>query len=135
MSPALTLVLNLAATWYMAGLIWFVQLVHYPQFPLVGADGFAAYHRRHTRITTWAVGPAMLVELATAAWLVARRPAAMPAWAAWAGAGMVALLWASTALVQVPKHDVLARGFDPAAGRSLVATNWAARPCGPPAGC
>ena len=125
MSSALVLVLNLAATWYMVGLIWFVQIVHYAQFPLVGADGFAAYHRRHTRFTTWAVGPAMGVELATAAWLVVRRPAYLPVWAAWVGAGLVALLWASTALVQVPKHNVLARGFDARACRVLVATNWA----------
>jgi hypothetical protein len=123
--PALALVLNLAATWYMTGLIWFVQLVHYAQFPLVGEPGFAAYHRRHTRFTTLAVGPAMLVEAATAAALIAWRPPAVAAWVAWVGVALVGGLWASTALVQVPRHDVLARGFDPAACRSLTRTNWA----------
>lgn len=122
--PALALVLNLVATWYMTGLIWFVQLVHYAQFPLVGEAGFAAYHRRHTRATTLAVGPAMLVEAATAVALAYRRPAAVPAWVAWAGLALVAGLWASTALVQVPRHDRLARGFDADASRALTRTNW-----------
>ena len=40
-------VANLAATWFMVGLIWFVQVVHYPLFAAVPAgEPFAAYHRQ-----------------------------------------------------------------------------------------
>jgi hypothetical protein len=120
----IALVLNLVSTWYMVGLIWFVQLVHYAQFGQVGGEGFCEYHRRHTRFTTFAVGPAMLVEMATAVLLVVRRPAVLPAWAAWIGLGLVAAMWASTAFLQVPKHEILARGFDSGACRTLNRTNW-----------
>ena len=46
---AVLLVVHLAATAAMCGLIWFVQVVHYPLFAGVGDDGFTAYEQRHQR--------------------------------------------------------------------------------------
>ena len=116
------LLVHAAATLFMTGLIWFVQVVHYPLLANVGPDGFAAYAQRHSSLTTWVVGPAMLIELGAAIALVAdgRVPRAM----SWTGAGLLAGVWLSTFLLQVPRHEELARGFDPAAHASLVATNW-----------
>ena len=45
--PVVLLLANLAATIYMAGLIWFVQVVHYPLFAGVGEEAFPAYSRTH----------------------------------------------------------------------------------------
>ncbi len=73
------LLAHLAATWYMTGLVWFVQLVHYPLFAGVGTQGWTAYAAAHTRRTRWVVGPPMLVEAAASLLLVARRPAEVPA--------------------------------------------------------
>ena len=121
---AAVLLVNLATTWFMAGVIWVVQLVHYAQFDGVGAEAWPAYHRRHTAGITLVVGPGMLIELVTAVWLCAQRPRGVPAWAAWLGLALVVLLWASTAAVQVPLHNRLANGFDAEAARRLVVTNW-----------
>lgn len=38
--------------------------------------------------------------------------------------GLLVLIWASTFLLQVPKHKVLTHGFDAEAHRFLVRTNW-----------
>ena len=65
------LLVHAAATLFMTGLIWFVQVVHYPLLANVGADGFAAYAQRHSSLTTWVAGPAMLIELGAAMALVA----------------------------------------------------------------
>jgi hypothetical protein len=123
--PALLLPLvHAAATWGMAGLIWFVQIVHYPLFAAVDEPSFVAYERAHQQRTTWVVMPLMLVELATAAALAFRRDAA---WShSWAVAGLVMLgsIWCSTFFVQVPLHETLGGGFSAAAHRRLVATNW-----------
>lgn len=117
-----------AATLFMVGLIWFVQVVHYPLFSevarLAGAEAFAQYEARHTALTTLVVGPPMLVELASAALLIAIRPAGIPGWAAWVGLLLVGAIWASTALLQVPRHGELASGFRDAAHQALVSTNW-----------
>lgn len=115
---------NLMATLYMTGVIWFVQVVHYPLFERVGTPQFAQYEQRHAALTTWVVAPAMLLEAATALLLVWFRPTGVPAWQAWAGAALVALLWLSTAMIQVPCHNRLSQGFDPAVHQRLIASNW-----------
>ena len=124
MAPTVILIANVLATGFMTGLIWFVQVVHYPLFAAVGNAEFAAYSRSHQALTTLVVGPAMLVEAATAALLILARPAGVPQWMAWAGVALVAVIWASTALLQVPAHGRLSAGFDAETGAFLVTTNW-----------
>lgn len=121
---SLILLLNLIATWYMVGLIWLIQLVHYKQFELIGEANWCDYHRRHTQAVTWVVGPAMLIEAATAVGLLFARPAGVPLWLAWMGFVIVVAIWISTAAVQVPQHHKLASKFDAAACRSLLRGNW-----------
>jgi hypothetical protein len=65
----------------------------------------------------------MLAELALAAWLWRSAPAGLAPWAAF-GTALVAVVWGSTFLLQVPCHNRLARGRDDAAIRRIVATNW-----------
>jgi hypothetical protein len=113
----------LASTWFLTGLIWFVQVVHYPLFAAVPPSAFGAYHARHTRRTTLVVVGPMVLELATSAALLAWRPEAMSRGAAALGLALAVLTWLSTGLVQVPLHARLARGADAAAIRRLVATN------------
>lgn len=120
----LVLLANVSATLFMTGLIWFVQIVHYPLFAAVGADAFRAYARSHQAWTTLVVGPPMLVEAATAVLLVAMRPPEIPAALAWTGVALVGVIWLSTALLQVPAHAKLAGGFDSATAAALVSTNW-----------
>jgi uncharacterized membrane protein len=118
------LLIHAGATLYMAGLIWFVQLVHYPLMAKVGRDGYAEYQRLHERRTGWAVGPAMLVELGTAVALVVARPERVEPWLAWLGLAMLGVIWLSTACLQVPRHKQLGAGFNEETHRKLVTTNW-----------
>lgn len=118
------LLLHAAATLYMAGLIWFVQVVHYPLFAKVGPERFAAYEKDHTRLTGWVVTAPMLIELATAAILAFAPPAALPAPLLWLGFALVVGLWLSTTFLQMPAHRKLMQGFDTRAHRRLVRTNW-----------
>lgn len=104
----------------MTGLIWFVQMVHYPLFAAVGTPGFAAYHAAHSRLTTLVVGPLMLVEAACGVWIALERPTC----AAWIGVALLAVVWGTTFFVSVPRHTLLAAGFDAAVIDSLVGTNW-----------
>lgn len=115
---------HLFATLTMFGVIWIVQIVHYPLFSGVGREGWAAYEAAHQVRITWIVGPAMVLELATAAWLVLDPPEAFPAWALWAGAAAIGLIWASTAFLSVPAHNALSAGWNADAHARLVGTNW-----------
>lgn len=119
------LLLNLAATLFMTGLIWLIQLVHYPLFAQVHPDAFPAYHAAHSQLITWIVAPVMLVELLTAGALLLHPPhPRLPAWPLWLGAALVLGVWLSTALLQIPAHATLSQGFHPDAHRTLVLTNW-----------
>ena len=123
-NSALFLLLNAASTLFMTGLIWFVQIVHYPLFGYVGLESYAAYANQHTRRTTWVVGLPMLLELATSVWLVVAPPPNIPLAALWGGLMLTGVLWLSTLLLQIPRHNALGNGFDAAVHRALVSTNW-----------
>jgi hypothetical protein len=122
--PQLLLTTHLAATLFMTGLIWFVQIVHYPLFSMVSRSAFPDYEVRHTALTTWIVAPPMLVELVTAVLLFGVRPVNVSTRDLTLGLALLAVTWFSTALLQVPYHEALKRGFDAAAHRRLVSTNW-----------
>jgi hypothetical protein len=113
--------LHAFATLFMVGLIWFVQIVHYPLFDRVGKQGFAQYEADHTARTLWVVGPPMLLEAACTGLLVLTRP---DSHVAWIGFALLAVVWISTALGPVRQHRRLAEGFDAGAYRALVASNW-----------
>ena len=124
MDATTILLLNISATLALTGLIWMVQVVHYPLFANVGAAGFADYHRAHTRQITWVVGPLMLCEAFTA-WLLVREPiAAVPGWVFDWAFSLVVFIWGSTALFQIPMHRVLAVKFHRRSYERLVMTNW-----------
>ena len=63
-------VIHLACSCALVGLIWTMQVVHYPLLKQVGPEEFVAYHARHMALITWLVGPLMLAELGSAAWLL-----------------------------------------------------------------
>ncbi len=117
------LLIHVFSTIFMVGLIWFVQIVHYPLFANVGADQFKTYEELHQRWTTWVVGPAMLIELGTAILLV-KNPPAESATLAWVGLGLVIVIWLATGLLSVPAHNSLTIEYTTGAYRTLVSTNW-----------
>jgi hypothetical protein len=125
----LVLLVHLATTFVMVGIIWFVQIVHYPLFARVGAGGFPAYSGAHSRLTSLVVGPPMLAEAATAVALVLGPPQGVPLWLAVTGLALLAVVWLSTAALQSPRHRELGGGFDSASHRSLVASNWLRTVC------
>lgn len=122
--PELVWLAHLAATLFLVGLIWVVQVVHYPLFARVGADQFHGYWRGHTRLITWLVAPSMLTEGAAGALLFAARPPGLSLPVLLVAFGLLAVNWLSTWLVQIPLHKQLGRRFDPATVRRLVLTNW-----------
>ncbi len=118
------LVLGAVATWAMVGLIWTVQLVHYPMLATWSARCPVDSVIDHQRRITWVVGPLMATEGVTALVLLIRRPDSMSALSAWAAAALLGVALVSTVLVQVPLHQLLAERHDADAARRLVDTNW-----------
>ena len=134
MSPLLVALLltQTAAAWFMTGLIWFVQIVHYPLMDGVGQPGWTGYERRHMGLTTRVVAPAMLIEATSCGLLLAVLLAIGPETQQWVWSpiihalllALLATAWGSTWALQVPAHNILTRSFCPRAHRRLCASNW-----------
>ncbi|MEM1219478.1 MAG: hypothetical protein AAGH79_11215 [Bacteroidota bacterium] len=117
----LALQVHLISTVFMAGLCWFVQVVHYPLMERVGFSGWDNYQKGHTARTSLVVVPAMLAELGTGTLLV---------WAEWGNVlfllnyAALVVIWLSTFLIQVPIHNHLLVGWDSRQHTRLVQSNW-----------
>ncbi len=120
----LILCLNLLSTWYMVGLIWMVQIVHYPLFAKVSVENYVDYQQLHERYITPVVGIPMIIEIISAILLLQYVPKGV--WEGWPWAALILLIivWLSTAFLQVPCHSRLSEAFDPDVHRQLVNSNW-----------
>ncbi len=120
----LQLTLNLVATCVMVGVIWFVQLVHYPLLALIGVDRAPAIAVEHQRRTAWVVGLPMATEGVTTLILLVSRPDGVDVWLPWLGAVLLTVALGSTVLLSVPLHEKMANSPDTTVGHRLVVTNW-----------
>lgn len=128
MSPLFAL--HCATTWALVGLIWTIQLVHYPLFDRVERAEFVEFEREHSTRISWIAAPLMLIEAATGLALALATPTQFAESSAGArialrvGFALIVVIWLSTFLLQVPRHRRLARGFDASVHRALVRSNW-----------
>ena len=122
--PNLLLIVHLFSTLYMTGLIWFVQVVHYPLHGEVGDATFLRYQELHVQWTGLVVMPPMLLELGTTLYFAFNGYQNTPSWIWWTGLVLLAIVWASTGLLQVPAHNALMAQFTEANHHKLVMTNW-----------
>ena len=106
---------------FMTGLIWLIQLVHYPSFDFIDRSIFHHFSVFHQRRITWIVAPLMLMEAMTAASLVWIAPSQLFYWVNFIG---VVGIWLTTIALSMPQHHQLSKGFSATALRKLVRTNW-----------
>jgi len=130
---AVNLALQVFATIFMTGLVWFVHVVHYALYARVGPGAFANYQGEHISRTVRVVAPVMILEVVSAMLLLIMRPSYVPEWSVWLGLALLAVIWLTSFLILLPQHFVLARGFEPSACRKMMTANglrtalWTAR--------
>ena len=112
---------HLFFTLFNTGLIWTIQLVHYPLFLKVGPDHFVDYEHDHTTKISYLVIPSMITELATGILLTVSNGITSIYGLLFL---LLSLIWVSTFLLQVPLHNALNHAYDPEKIRRLVNTNW-----------
>jgi hypothetical protein len=120
----LLILVHAAATIMMTGLIWFVQIVHYPLLAAVGRESFPTYEAQHVQRTTWIVAPLMLIEAAAAVAILFVDVGGASRVLPMAGLALLAVVWLSTAILQGPMHGRMLRQDQPELVGRLVATNW-----------
>jgi hypothetical protein len=117
----LLLITNIFASFFMCGLIWFVQIVQYPSFLKVPAKRFQQYHQAHIWRTGVVVIPPMVVELGSSIWLVILFNSL------WIynllGLILVIAIWISTFILQAPLHQQLQQQHSTENITKLIASN------------
>ena len=116
--------LNLASTWFMVGIIWLIQLVHYPLFNFVGSEEFRVFHENHKILITPVVSIVMIVELLTSVIILFKPPGGIRNWSLTFGIILLGIIWFSTAYFQIPFHNTLSLKFNENALMMLINTNW-----------
>lgn len=112
-------ILHFSSCLAMTGLIWLVQLVHYPSFLFIDKQQFQKFENFHARTITFIVFPLMLIELVTAFILTIDNEYKLLN-----SIGVISL-WLLTLLISMPRHQKLSRnGYDEKVIRSLIFTNW-----------
>jgi len=111
---------------FFTGLIWFVQIVHYPLFLEIKPEKFTDYEQKHTKRTGLLVAPTMVAELIFGIGFWYYAPSTI-----WNHLALVLLLlvWASTFLIQVPLHNQLAQKRNETLIKKLIQSNWVRTIC------
>lgn len=105
---------------FLTGLIWTIQLVHYPSFKYADQDNFTDYMTFHQMRISIIVIPIMLLELTLGTILLFLIP---QGWT-WINFVLLIGIWLSTFFLSVPKHNQLSQSFSPSTISQLVITNW-----------
>ncbi len=116
---------SFAFTLFNTGLIWIVQVVHYPSFLRIGKEMYTTFQNFHMRSITYVVGPSMLAELAFSGLIIF----SLNQLQGYKSLYIISLIllagiWIHTALWAVPLHNKLLEGYNEEAISNLVSANW-----------
>ena len=116
------LILHLIATSVMVGVIWVIQLVHYPSFHFVELKQYTTFQRFHMARISYVVIPAMLTELFTLILIVFSMDQIDTL--VLASAILLIFIWLMTAVFFSGVHQKLTLGYDQTVVDKLVKLNW-----------
>lgn len=105
----------------MMGLIWLIQLVHYPSFKFIEKNEFCQFHKMHSIRITLIVGPVMAIELISGVLLLLKH---ISNFLLIINLLFLILIWLATAFVSVPIHSRLESAKTDSYIDNLVKTNW-----------
>ena len=116
--------LNLVLSFIAVGLIWTIQLVHYPSMKFIPKERFVEYHNFHSMRISILAMPLMLAELVTSLMLFYQNFNNAIQTIFLSNLIIVVLIWLSTFLIQVPLHNALSKEKNTKKLSKLICTNW-----------
>lgn len=113
-----------ALVFYTTGAAFIESFVNYPSWPLIGESEFIAYHRFISpRVLMLLVVPAVLGTVCNILMLWFR-PQSIPRWSVWLSIALQAIVWISSAAIQIPiQVQLSAKGLSMPLIERLIQTN------------
>ncbi|PCI76274.1 hypothetical protein COB21_04595 [Candidatus Aerophobetes bacterium] len=117
------LIIQLALTFFLNGIIWFLQVVHYPLYYKI-KEGFHTYEKNYLKKAVFLMSPIMFLELISAILLISDAETAIFVQLASANLIFLIINWLSTFILQNTEHQKLAVRFSVTSLHRLISTNW-----------
>jgi len=106
----------------MVGVIWIIQLVHYPSFHFIERNQYTTFQRFHMSRISYVVIPAMVTELFTLILIIISIDQVNLI--ILASALLLIVIWLMTAVFFSGVHQKLTLGYDQAVVEKLIKLNW-----------
>ena len=116
------LIIHLIATSVMVGVIWIIQLVHYPSFHFIERNQYTTFQRFHMSRISYVVIPAMVTELFTLILIIISIDQVNLI--ILTSALLLIVIWLMTAVFFSGVHQKLTLGYDQAVVEKLIKLNW-----------
>ena len=115
------LLCHLIFTSIMTGVIWVIQIVHYPSFHFIEKELYTAFQKFHMNSISLIVVPVMILELATGVLLLAGNSKNILIIISFS---LLILIWAITGIFFSGAHGKLILGYNTLVVDKLVSMNW-----------
>ena len=106
----------------MTGVIWVIQIVHYPSFHFIEKELYTAFQKFHMNKISIIVIPIMLAELITGMMLFLDKSSKSPFLII--SFVILVLIWLITGVFFSKAHNELIAGYQELVINQLVAMNW-----------
>ena len=113
---------HLIFTSIMTGVIWVIQIVHYPSFHFIEKELYTAFQKFHMNKISIIVIPIMLAELITGMMLFLDKSSKSPFLII--SFVILVLIWLITGVFFSKAHNELIAGYQELVVNQLVAMNW-----------
>ena len=113
---------HLIFTSIMTGVIWVIQIVHYPSFHFIEKELYTAFQKFHMNKISIIVMPIMLAELITGVMLFLDKSSKSPFLTI--SIIILVLIWLITGVFFTKAHNELIAGYQELVVNQLVAMNW-----------
>ena len=116
----LLLKVNFISTSIMVGVIWVIQLLHYPSFHFINDQKYIEFQHFHMQRISFIVVPVMLIEVASALLLAYFFGSSLTIILL----ALVLCIWGITFIFFTNMHHKLTEGYDHSIVDRLVKINW-----------
>ena len=113
---------HLIFTSIMTGVIWVIQIVHYPSFHFIEKELYTAFQKFHMNKISIIVIPIMLAELITGMMLFLDKSYKSPFLII--SSVILVLIWLITGVFFSKAHNELMTGYQELVVNQLVVMNW-----------
>jgi hypothetical protein len=118
------LVIHIVATAIMVGVIWVIQLVHYPSFYFIKQKNYKSFQNFHMKNITYIVFPIMSIELFSGFFLVLIFEDSKILSVLYFSLFFLLSNWALTGIIFTRLHSELLEGYNKLIIKNMIKWNW-----------